>query len=141
MKERDVINLAVRSAGDLIRDMHPGKPCPKQHPLDLVSEADYAAQRVILDVLQLAFPADQVISEEMISDIDMSLGRVWIIDPLDGSVNYLRRNPLWSVGACLMIDGQVACSSIYTPMLNEHIWADTSGCYRDGTQLKIEGGS
>jgi myo-inositol-1(or 4)-monophosphatase len=79
----------------------------KSSPTDMVSEADVAAQQAILDVLHQRVPDDAVLGEEG-ADIAGTTGRRWIVDPLDGTTNYLFGYPQWSVSvACEGLAGVV----------------------------------
>jgi myo-inositol-1(or 4)-monophosphatase len=79
----------------------------KSTPTDLVSEADLAAERAIRDVLARRVPDDAIVGEEGV-DVTGTTGRRWIVDPLDGTVNYLYGIPMWCVSvACEGLAGVV----------------------------------
>jgi myo-inositol-1(or 4)-monophosphatase len=103
----DVAVAAARAAGDILveRYEHAARGvATKSTPTDLVSEADLAAERAIRELLQARRPDDAIVGEEG-DDISGSSGLRWIVDPLDGTVNYLFGIPQWSVSiAC---DGRV----------------------------------
>lgn len=100
------LDLAVRAAhaaGDLLLGMFRGPASgvsTKTTPTDLVSDADRSSEELILDMLRTERPEDGILSEEGGSD-DSESGVVWIVDPLDATVNYLFGLPWWcvSVGA------------------------------------------
>jgi myo-inositol-1(or 4)-monophosphatase len=72
----------------------------KSTPTDLVSDADLAAERAIRDVLRRRRPDDSIMGEEG-DDVTGTSGLRWVVDPLDGTVNYLFGIPQWSVSvAC-----------------------------------------
>lgn len=91
---------------------------------DIVTIADLLSQETIRKILRRRFPGDLVLSEE---DMDKQLdnthdlpnGRVWVIDPLDGTVNYSRGLPMWSVSLALFEDGEAAAGLVYAPVLGE----------------------
>jgi myo-inositol-1(or 4)-monophosphatase len=98
---------AARAAGDVLLERYERSArgvATKSSPTDLVSEADLVAERAIRDVLAQRRPDDAIVGEEG-DDVAGSTGRRWIVDPLDGTVNYLFGIPQWCVSvAC---DGEV----------------------------------
>ena len=103
----DVAVEAARAAGEVLLDHYvhgAGDVTTKSSPTDLVSEADVAAERAIRDLLAARRPDDAILGEEG-DDIAGSSGLRWVVDPLDGTVNYLFGIPQWAVSvAC---EGQV----------------------------------
>jgi myo-inositol-1(or 4)-monophosphatase len=105
----DVAIEAARTAGELLLRRFGSEPvlATKSTPTDLVSEADLAAERAIRAILAARAPDDAVMGEEG-EDTPGSSGRRWIVDPLDGTVNYLYGLPLWCVSvACEGLVGVV----------------------------------
>ena len=74
----------------------------KAHTNDLVSDVDLASERLIADGLRAAFPADGVLAEEGANSAGTS-GRRWIVDPLDGTRNYVTGAGPWSVCIALQV--------------------------------------
>jgi myo-inositol-1(or 4)-monophosphatase len=98
----------------------------KSTPTDLVSEADVATERLIRARLEAARPDDAILGEEA-DDRPGTTGLRWVVDPLDGTVNFLFGIPQWCVSiACEDRDGALA-GVIFDPM-REETWAAT----RDG---------
>jgi myo-inositol-1(or 4)-monophosphatase len=98
----------------------------KSTPTDLVSEADLATERLIRERLEAARPDDAILGEEG-DDHPGTSGLRWVVDPLDGTVNFLFGIPQWCVSiACEDADGALA-GVVYDPMRDE-TWAAT----RDG---------
>jgi myo-inositol-1(or 4)-monophosphatase len=102
MSPSSLLDLAVgvaREAGELLlgRFRRPARGVEtKSSSTDLVSEADRSAEELILERLAAARPDDGVLAEEG-GGKSSSSGITWIVDPLDGTVNYLFRIPVWSV--------------------------------------------
>jgi myo-inositol-1(or 4)-monophosphatase len=113
----DVAVTAARAAGDVLVERYERGArgvATKSSPTDLVSEADLAAETAIRDVLAAARPEDAILGEEG-DDVTGSSGLQWIVDPLDGTVNYLFGIPQWCVSvAC---EGQVGV--IFDPLHDE----------------------
>jgi myo-inositol-1(or 4)-monophosphatase len=98
----------------------------KSTPTDLVSEADVSTERLIRARLEAARPDDAILGEEG-DDRAGTSGLRWVVDPLDGTVNFLFGIPQWCVSiACEDADGALA-GVVYDPM-REETWAAT----RDG---------
>lgn len=95
-----------------------------------VSAADRAVERAIREVLESARPGDRVIGEEF---GDRGGGpRRWIIDPIDGTKNFVRRNPVWATLIALEIDGVVVTGVVSAPALRRRWWASRgSGAWVD----------
>jgi myo-inositol-1(or 4)-monophosphatase len=98
----------------------------KSTPTDLVSEADVATERLIRARLEAARPDDAILGEEG-DDRAGTSGLRWVVDPLDGTVNFLFGIPQWCVSVAVE-DGEGALAGVvYDPMRDE-LWAAT----RDG---------
>jgi fructose-1,6-bisphosphatase/inositol monophosphatase family enzyme len=94
----------------------------KSGPLDPVTVADEAAERALTAGFKKLFPGDDVLGEEAVSaDPDLlqrlqAPGRVWIIDPIDGTANYAAELPLFGVMAALVEADRVLAGFIYDPL-------------------------
>jgi len=86
----------------------------------LVTEADVAAEKAILDVLKREQPDIGVVSEESNSQYDgIPAGRVWIVDPLDGTTNFAHHFPWFAVSIAMAVDGDPQVGIIYAPAWEE----------------------
>jgi myo-inositol-1(or 4)-monophosphatase len=122
----DVAITAARRAGTLLRERFEAGTertlRTKSSPTDLVSDADLTAERTIRELIVKRRPADAILGEEG-DDIPGTSGRRWIVDPLDGTVNFLYGIPQWAVSiAC---DDEVGV--IYDPMREELFVARRGG--------------
>jgi myo-inositol-1(or 4)-monophosphatase len=99
----DVAVGAARAAGAVLLERYERDAravSTKSSPTDLVSEADVAAERAVRDLLAEQRPDDAILGEEG-EDVAGSTGLRWVVDPLDGTVNYLFGIPQWCVSvAC-----------------------------------------
>jgi myo-inositol-1(or 4)-monophosphatase len=129
---REIAEAIAREAGHQLREAFAGprvNVTAKSSPTDLVSEADHAAERLIRERLSAARPGDGFLGEEGGDEAGTS-GLRWVVDPLDGTINYLFRIPQWAVSiACEDETGTIA-GVIYDPMRDE-LWS----AERDGPAL------
>ncbi|MFD6420014.1 inositol monophosphatase family protein [Streptomyces sp. NPDC060194] len=112
---------AARRAGALLKDGRPadlGVAATKSSPIDVVTEMDIAAEKLITGYLSEFRPTDGFLGEEGASSPGTS-GVRWVIDPIDGTVNYLYGRPDWSVSIAAEIDGQVVVGVVAAPMRGE----------------------
>lgn len=100
-----------------------------------VSDADQAVEEAIRRTLATARPRDAIHGEEM---PDTGFGpRQWIIDPIDGTANYVRGVPVWATLIGLMVDGVVRAAVVSAPMLGRRWWAaEGDGAFTGRTLLK-----
>ena len=126
-----VAHEAARAAGALLLDRF-GGPAEdvrvKSTPTDLVSEADVAAERAIRAILARHRPGDAMLGEEGGDQAGDGESAVhWLVDPLDGTINYLFGIPQWCVSvACLDGDGGIA-GVVFDPVRDETFAATRSG--------------
>lgn len=131
----DAMNVAVeaaRSAGQILRDMLETAGVREKAPKDLVTDADIAAQKSIEAHVFKAFPKHHFLGEESgiaygsASTIDDKQWQ-WVVDPLDGTANYVHRLPNFAVSIALVRDKQVYLGVVYDPMANELYRATLGG--------------
>lgn len=120
---------AARRAGALLRDGRPadlGVAATKSSLVDVVTEMDIAAEKLITDHIGLLRPDDGLLGEEGASR-EGSSGVRWVIDPLDGTVNYLYGLPSWAVSIAAELDGEVVVGVVEAPMRGETYQAVLGG--------------
>jgi myo-inositol-1(or 4)-monophosphatase len=112
---------AARCAGVLLRDGRPadlGVAAIKSSPIDVVTEMDLAAEKLITDYISERRPDDGLLGEEGAST-EGTTGVRWVIDPLDGTVNYLYGLPSWAVSIAAEKDGETIVGVVEAPMRGE----------------------
>ncbi|MRH88039.1 histidinol-phosphatase [Nocardia sp. SYP-A9097] len=87
-----------------------------------VSDADLAVERMVREVLGSERPADLVLGEEFGGDAEFS-GRQWVIDPIDGTKNFVRGVPVWASLISLLEDGVPVVGVVSAPALSRRWWA------------------
>ncbi len=90
---------------------------------NLVTEADHAAEKAIIDVVKSALPDHQILSEE-VGVIDNTSSYKWIIDPIDGTVNFAHGIPLNCVSIGIEKDGEMVMAAVFNPHMNELFFAE-----------------
>ncbi|OAQ21517.1 inositol monophosphatase family protein [Thermosulfurimonas dismutans] len=134
---RGAAEKAARRAGEFLREnlfrphriSHKGK-------IDLVTEADPEAERLILGVLKEETPEIPVLGEEL-SKIEPQ-GLYWLVDPLDGTTNYAHGFPWFGVSVALMKDDLPLVGVIYHPMQEEMFSASRGkGAFLNGTPIRV----
>lgn len=120
---------AARVAGAILRERFQ-RPAvgvrEKGDPRELVSEADLAADKAIREILERHRPGDAILTEEA-PPSDAPFERRWVVDPLDGTTNYLSGIPYWCVSIALETLGGSSVGVIYDPLRDEMFQADRSG--------------
>ena len=120
---------AGRRAGALLRDGRPadlGVAATKTSPIDVVTEMDFAAERLITGFLAEQRPEDGLLGEEGGARTGTS-GVRWIVDPLDGTVNYLYGLPTWAVSIAAERGGETLVGVVEVPMRGETFHAVRGG--------------
>lgn len=116
-KQRDELSISNKRAGDF------------------VSEADVATEKHLRHTLLAENPADSWLGEE--SGAAAGGGRRWIVDPLDGTTNFLRGIPHWAVSIALEVEGELRVGVVYDPVKSETFAAQLgSGATSNGESIK-----
>lgn len=79
---------------------------------DLVTEADLESRAAVLEAIRGRYPGDLVLDEEGTGEPHLPPSRVWVVDPLDGTVNFASGLPLWSVSVAVAVDGDVVAGAV-----------------------------
>ncbi|WNI21996.1 inositol monophosphatase family protein [Streptomyces sp. ITFR-16] len=125
----DLARDVAHRAGALLRDGRPadlGVAATKSSPVDVVTEMDIAAEKLITGFLSEHRPRDGFLGEEGASSEGTS-GVRWVIDPLDGTVNYLYGLPTWAVSVAAERDGERVVGVVEAPMRRETYYAVLGG--------------
>ena len=110
---------AARRAGQLIVEHYPeARQVTVKGFRDLVTDADIAAEKVILDLIRARFPEHAVVSEEA-GGGEISSDYTWIVDPLDGTNNYVHRHPVFAVSIGLVKGGEPVIGVIHDPLRDQ----------------------
>lgn len=136
-----VMIKAAREAGrSLARDFGEVEnlQISKKGPADFVSNADHRAEQIIYDSLSKSRPGYGFVMEErgIVEGTDKS--NRFIVDPLDGTLNFLHGQPHYSVSIALEREGKLLCGVVYDVAKNEIFWAETGrGAWLDQRKLLV----
>ncbi len=137
-QELDAALAAVRLAGETAMPYYDrGIAADRKSDDSPVTEADRAVERAVAAFLSERFPDDGVLGEEGAAKESRN-GRRWIIDPIDGTRDFVRGNRMWCNLVGLEADGEVVAGAAGFPALGEvYFAARGAGAYRDGTRLRV----
>ncbi len=107
--------------------------------IDLVTEADLASEKLIVDFLQKQTPEVNILAEESAEkDYKLEDGSTWIIDPLDGTTNFAHGFPVFAVSIGLMADGIIKAGMVYCPLQEELFVAwQGGGTWLNGNRVRV----
>jgi myo-inositol-1(or 4)-monophosphatase len=128
----------ARQAGKILHDSY-----EKDHEvsykgvIDLVTDVDHASEAFILGEIRRQFPSNSILSEEA-GGLDGHKEYQWLVDPIDGTVNYAHGVPFFSVSIAFAHKGQVTLGAVYDPMRDEMFSAERGrGAQLNGRRLKV----
>jgi len=107
-------------------------------PSNFVSNADTKAEKIIIEELMKAKKNYSIISEEDGSKINSDSENVWIIDPIDGTSNFLHGIPHFAISIALKSNNEIISGLIYDPIKDEMFYAEkNSGAYFNNQRIKV----
>ena len=131
---REAGELLMAGADDLRVDV-----TTKSSGTDMVSEMDRSSEALIVKGILAARPDDAILGEETGTRKGTS-GVRWVIDPLDGTTNYLYRHPIWAVSVAAEVDGQVEVGVVASPGLHAVFSAARGrGAWLNGEPIAVSG--
>lgn len=136
----DLALEAARRAGTLLLERFAAEPTgvrTKSTSTDVVSDADTAAERAIFETISPLRPDDGWVGEEGTS-AESSTGVTWVVDPLDATVNYLFRIPVWCVSIAAEDERGPLAGVIYDPNRDETFTATRGGgAFLNGEPIRV----
>lgn len=134
-----VATEAARAAGALLLDYSKaGFRIEHKNPINLVTDADRAAEQCILDLISTQFPTHRILAEERGQTAHASSRYQWIIDPLDGTTNFAHGFPLYAVSIGVERDGHGLIGVIFDPVRHELFTAkDGAGARLNGVPITV----
>ncbi|MFB6218711.1 MAG: inositol monophosphatase [Halobacteriaceae archaeon] len=110
----------------------------KDGPTDYVTDADRAAEAAVLDTIGEAYPGDRIIAEERTGPEPIpDAGPVWVVDPIDGTSNFVRGSPVWATSVAAVVDGETVAAATVMPALGDAYIADADTVYRNDDPVAV----
>lgn len=137
MREADFIQRVFREAAPIVLggDRTAETKDTMLGVYDVVTDSDVKTEEFVLSRIAEEFPGDSVISEEIHPD---ALGgeRCWVLDPIDGTMNYTRGIPFFGMQAAFLEDGVPTMAAIYLPVYDEMFVATDDGAFLNGFRIR-----
>jgi myo-inositol-1(or 4)-monophosphatase len=128
----EAARAAVRAASRLLADARPQDVQGKSNPRDLVTEWDLRSEDLIRRVLEEHTPGVPILGEEG-GQTGTGDGARWLVDPIDGTVNFAHGLPIWSITVALENAGETLVGIVAAPRLGWWFEAERGGGARDGS--------
>ena len=135
-----MIKASEKASKILIRDFGEleNLQVSKKGPKDFVTNADIKAEKIIIEELKKARPNYSIISEENGVEKNKDESNFWIIDPIDGTTNFLHGVPHFAISIALQSNNEVVCGLIYDPIKDELFYAEKNhGAYFNNQRIRV----
>jgi myo-inositol-1(or 4)-monophosphatase len=135
-----MIKAAEKASRALIRDFGEIEKLQVsiKGPTDFVSNADLKAEKIIIEELKKARPYYSIISEEDGSELNKDEKNVWIIDPIDGTTNFLHGVPHFAISIALKSGDEIVSGLIYDPIKDEMFYAEKEkGAFFNNQRIRV----
>ena len=110
----------------------------KKGPHDFVTNADLKTEKIILEILKKAKPNYSIISEENGIEINKDKKNSWIVDPIDGTVNFLHGIPHFAISIAHMTEGEIVSGITFDPIKNEIFYAEkNNGAFFNNQRIRV----
>ena len=135
-----MIKASEKASKILIRDFGEVEnlQVSKKGPTDFVTNADLKAEKIIIEELKKARPNYSIISEEKGSEDNKDKKNIWIIDPIDGTLNFLHGIPHFAISIALKSDNEIVSGLIFDPIKNEMFFAEkNNGAFYNNHRIRV----
>ncbi len=135
-----MIKAAEKASKILIRDFGEieNLQVSRKGPADFVTNSDLKTEKIIIDELTKARPNYSIISEESGLEINKDKKNFWIIDPIDGTVNFLHGIPHFAISIAHKSDNEIISGLIFDPIKNEMFYAEkNNGAFFNNHRIRV----
>ena len=135
-----MIKASEKASKILIRDFGEVEKLQvsKKGPTDFVTNADLKAEKIIIEELKKARPNYSIISEENGIEDNKDKNNTWIIDPIDGTMNFLHGIPHFAISIALKSDNEIVSGLIFDPIKNEMFYAEKdNGAFFNNHRIRV----
>ncbi|MEO0287165.1 MAG: inositol monophosphatase family protein, partial [candidate division WOR-3 bacterium] len=130
-----IIKACEESGEFLMKNFKNIKKVKRKKEFDFVSEVDFESERIIKNELQRSFPDVPFIGEETFKKEKLP-EKFFIVDPLDGTANYIRGIPNFSISCAYVENMEVKAGCVYLPFYKDFYWAvKNKGAYKNGKRI------
>ena len=110
----------------------------KKGPRDFVTNSDVKAEKIIIEELKKARPNYSIVSEENGVENNKDTSNSWIIDPIDGTINFLHGIPHFAISIALKLDDEIICGLIFDPIKDEMFYAEkNNGAFFNNQRIRV----
>ena len=110
----------------------------KKGPKDFVTNSDIKAEKIIIEELKKARPNYSIISEENGIEKNKDKSNTWIIDPIDGTINFLHGIPHFAISIALQFNNEIVSGLIFDPIKNELFYAEkNNGAFFNNQRIRV----
>ena len=137
-----IMNACQKASRPLIRDFGEieNLQVSSKAPGDFVSSADKRTEKIIIEELQKASPDYGIISEEIGVINKANENNRWIIDPIDGTFNFLHGIPQFAISIAYEENKEILCGVVFNPITNEMFCAEKgNGAYLNNSRIRVSG--
>ena len=135
-----MIKASEKASKILIRDFGEieNLQVSRKGPNDFVTNSDIKTERIIIDELKKAKPNYSIISEEYGVEINKDEKNTWLIDPIDGTINFLHGIPHFAISIALKSNNEIVSGIIFDPIKNELFFAEkNNGAYFNNQRIRV----
>ncbi len=135
-----IVKACMKASRYLIRDFGEieNLQVSEKGPGDFVTSADKRTEKILIDELQKAHPEYGVLSEETGIINKTNISNRWIIDPIDGTMNFLNGIPQFAISIGYEEDGEIKCGVIFNPIMNEMFCAEKgNGAFLNNSRMRV----
>ena len=135
-----MIKASEKASKILIRDFGEieNLQVSRKGPNDFVTNSDIKTERIIIDELKKAKPNYSIISEEYGIEINKDEKNTWLIDPIDGTINFLHGIPHFAMSIALKSNNEIVSGIIFDPIKNELFFAEkNNGAYFNNQRIRV----
>ena len=135
-KKNEYLNFLIKRimrASKLVSDNFVVKQ--KGEKDDLITNLDLKIEKYLIKEINKKYPTFKIVSEEYNTNNQLT-DNCFVIDPLDGTINFANHLPLWGIQVACIVNSVVVAAVIYLPKINELYWASEKGSYLNGKPIK-----
>ena len=135
-----MIKASEKASKILIRDFGEieNLQVSKKGPNDFVTNSDFKAEKIIIEELKKARPNYSIISEENGTEKNKDQKNTWILDPIDGTINFLHGVPHFAISIALMSNNEIISGLVFDPIKNEMFYAEkNNGAYFNNHRIRV----